>query len=392
MSGHKHIAIVTCCVDDWGGSEELWARSIPALQKEGLWFTVYKERVQLQHPEIINLMKQQVRFVAFNARKGTLKRLLQVPKKLYNKATETLGLSRPKYSHKAVLFKKELKKSRPDFAIIAQGINFDGLEYAYQCLLQNIPYAIIAQKGVDFYWPPAQDRAYMRQTLLHARKCYFVSQHNKRLTEEQFGMRLSNSEVVYNPVKIGRNIIPYPDASGTIKLACVGRLFVIDKGQDILLRILSRGPWKSRPVHISFAGTGADEEGIKEMAKLLNLTNITFCQQVHDMHAFWENHHALILPSRSEGMALAVLEAMAVGRTVITTNAGGHAEIITHGENGFIGEANENDFERVMEEAWSQKDKWEVIGKKANECINQKMPASPENIFSLSILKLTNEG
>ncbi|MCH5597636.1 glycosyltransferase [Niabella ginsengisoli] len=181
----------------------------------------------------------------------------------------------------------------------------------------------------------------MIETFKKAKKCYFVSNHNKQLTEEQFGFRFSNAEVVWNPVKITKNPIPYPDTKSGFRLACVGRLFIIDKGQDILLRILSKEPWSSRPVKISFVGTGHDEEGIKALTQLLNITNVEYLGHQKNIEDIWKKHHALVLPSRSEGMALSVLEAMAAARTVITTIAGGHADIIEHGKTGFIADATE---------------------------------------------------
>ena len=44
----------------------------------------------------------------------------------------------------------------------------------------------------------------------------------------------------------------------------------------------------------------------------------------------------LLLPSLEEGIANVVLEAMALGTIVLSTNCGGIEEVITHGKNGFM--------------------------------------------------------
>lgn len=377
------IAIVSFCIDDWGGSEELWARSIPMLNQNSA-ITLYKSRINTTHPEFIKLADQNVKLVE-------LEPALTLSAKVWRKARYVLqkvGLTAFRYNHSLYKFHHEIKSSKPDLVIIAQGINFDGLAYAHQCHLLQIPYAIIAQKAVEFYWPYPTDRTYMKETLLHAKKCYFVSGHNKQLTEEQFGIRLPNSEVVFNPVKTKSQLLPFPETGQGFQLACVARLFIIDKGQDMLLRILSKEVWRNRPVTVSFVGTGHDEEGIKDLASLLSVKNIKFIGFQQNITQLWAEHHALILPSRSEGLPLSMVEAMSLGRTVIVSNAGGNAEMISDGINGFIGDATENEFEKAMERAWQMREKWPEIGRNAHAYIQEHLPVSPENEFANSINSL----
>lgn len=390
LLNNKKIAIISLCMDDWGGSEELWAKSIPYLQKEGYSFVVYKDSINRHHPQIKQLTGNGVVFTELLPKKSLTEKILYKTKRAYERIGSKINLTDFHWNELPQLFKKQLLNTKPCFVIIAQGINFDGLVYAHECMKLNIPYSTIAQKAVPFFWPQSSDRKYMSETLLNAAKCYFVSHQNKQLTEEQFGIALPNAEVVSNPIKTSRKIIPYPDIANGFKLACLARLFIIDKGQDILLRVLSMPKWRERPIHVSFIGTGHDEEAVKSLAKLLGVENVKFKGHIEDSNTIWKDFHALILPSRSEGMALSVLEAMAAGRAVIVTNAGGHKEIVKHGETGFIAEANEKDLDAVMEEAWQKRYEWAVIGVNANKFIEDHIPNSPEKEFSLSLLKTIN--
>lgn len=54
------------------------------------------------------------------------------------------------------------------------------------------------------------------------------------------------------------------------------------------------------------------------------------------MAEFYNSIDILLLPSSSEGFSLAVLEAAACGRVVISTRVGGSTELIRDGENGFL--------------------------------------------------------
>jgi glycosyltransferase involved in cell wall biosynthesis len=382
----RTIAIVTTCVDDWGGSEELWAKSIGALRTNGFDFILCKNGINQAHPQIQQLTAQGVIFKDLYQKK-----VLQRIFRLVNKVSNKLKLKPVSAAFNKDSFSRFLFRNQPSLVIINQAINFDGLHYAYQCVQQQIPFVIVIHKAVDFYWPPETDRPYMREALQNASKCLFVSKHNHRLTEEQFGIRLNNSQVIYNPVKISGRALPFPSEVSGYRIACIARLFILDKGQDMLLRILAKPKWKERPVTISFVGTGADEAGLRDMAALLQVTNVEFLGHQSDIEQLWHHYHALILPSRSEGMPLTIMEAMAAGRPVIVTNAGGNAERVEEGVTGYIGEANETSFEETMERAWQQRNCWETIGKQAAAHIVKSLPASPENEFANLIKEIANE-
>ena len=381
------LVIVTCCLDDWGGSEELWAKSIPFLKAEGIHdITVFKNTINRVHPEWVKLEKLGVKFRELEPHYTLLKGIgIKLKNALY-RIYDKLGLVTYNWNKPAELFYNKIKQLRPDLVLVSQAINFDGLVYANQCYKLNIPYTIVSHKAVDFYWPQASERVYMRDTMVNARKCLFVSAHTRRVTEEQFAVKLTNSDLVFNPVKTHVEPLPFPDVTNGYRLACIGRLFVLDKGQDMLLRILAQPKWRERDITLVFIGTGPDLEGLTEMAKFLQLNNVKFAGYMGDLKGIWTNHHALIMPSRSEGLPLTIIEAMSLGRPVITTNAGGNNEIIQNGVTGFVGEANEFDFEKTMDMAWAKREEWAGIGIKAAQYIADTIPECPERLFAYILM------
>ena len=59
----KRIVIISSCFEEWGGSEELWARSIRLLQQKGLEIVVVKDRINKAHPKFVELSKAGVTLV-----------------------------------------------------------------------------------------------------------------------------------------------------------------------------------------------------------------------------------------------------------------------------------------------------------------------------------------
>ncbi|MDF1852119.1 MAG: glycosyltransferase family 4 protein [Verrucomicrobiales bacterium] len=55
-----------------------------------------------------------------------------------------------------------------------------------------------------------------------------------------------------------------------------------------------------------------------------------------DVKSFLINSHCFVLPSYREGTPRSTLEALAIGRPVITTDAAGCRETVVHGENGWV--------------------------------------------------------
>jgi glycosyltransferase involved in cell wall biosynthesis len=54
-----------------------------------------------------------------------------------------------------------------------------------------------------------------------------------------------------------------------------------------------------------------------------------------EMPNCYRDAHVFVLPSYNESMSVAMLEAMASGLAIVTTNIGGNADLIKEGVNGF---------------------------------------------------------
>jgi glycosyltransferase involved in cell wall biosynthesis len=360
----------------WGGSEELWSAAAAVLAADGHRVTVYKSCVSDSEPRIRALRE-------LSCSIHDLARFPLSPRRLFS----GLGvLSRPlTYAHEVARLGIGVGSSkRPDLVVISQGGNHDGYLLADVCRRLRLPYVLISQKASDLYWPPDLRRASIRRVFESARATYFVSQHNLRLTEEQFGIALPSAKVVRNPFLVPwQRRDDWPDESRGVRLACVGRLDAKEKGQDLLLRVLARDRWRARPLSVTFYGTGLHARGLEQMAQHLGLTSVTFAGFVRDVTTIWDDHHGLVLASRCEGLPLVLVEAMLSGRIAIVTDAGGNAEILEDGITGFLATASSEDaLDAALDRAWTRRPDWPTIATTAADHIRTLIPEDPASVFA----------
>jgi glycosyltransferase involved in cell wall biosynthesis len=345
--------------------------------------TVFKTGVDPNHPRIMRL-------AALGCRIRDLHQVgLPAPIRL-PPALVRLTSRGPAQRALLPVLRANLSRRKPDLVVVSQGGNFDGLAYSDLCRSSGHPYVVISQKASDHRWPPDQDRARLRSACRAALRCYFVSQHNLRLTEHQIGEALPNAEVVRNPFLVSGSPLPWPAGDeGATRLACVARLEPGEKGQDILLQVLARPRWRARKLSVSFFGAGPNAEALGELARRLTVQNVDFPGFVSDVESIWRTHHALVLPSRTEGLPLALVEAMMCARFGIVTDAGGTAEVVEDGRTGFIAAAAQVDqFEQALERAWAAREEWSAIGAAAARAIRTMVPADPASAFTAKLLSL----
>ena len=104
---------------------------------------------------------------------------------------------------------------------------------------------------------------------------------------------------------------------------CVGRI-CREKGQDLLLDawpgVLSRVP----EALLVFVGDGRDGDAVRRRAA----DDVRFAGWRTDVADWLAAADVVAVPSRSDGMSMALLEAMARGRAVVATDVGGAAEAL----------------------------------------------------------------
>jgi glycosyltransferase involved in cell wall biosynthesis len=366
----------------WGGSEELWSATAAVLASDGHSVTVFKSNVNDSEPRIRRLR-------ALSCRIRDLARFPLMPRRLF--ALLRLLSSGAAYAHEILRLSIGLVLSRrPDLVVLSQGGNHDGYPLAEVCRRLNLRYAIVSHKASELYWPADSQQKTIAAVYRAARACFFVSEHNRRLTEEQLGFALPRAVVVRNPFLVPwEPRTDWPDDRREWRLACIGRLHPKEKGQDLLLRVLARERWRARPLSVTFYGDGQQRASLERMARNLGLDSVTFAGFVNDVPAIWNAHHGLILPSRCEGLPIVLVEAMLSGRVPIVTDAGGNAEVVDDGATGYIAAAaTEDALDDALERAWNERQRWRGIGAAAAMRIRTLIPREPDRCFAKQLVEL----
>jgi glycosyltransferase involved in cell wall biosynthesis len=127
-------------------------------------------------------------------------------------------------------------------------------------------------------------------------------------------------------------------------IGTVGRLDPI-KSYDVLIKAFSMffenyktifTPEFQHP-KLCIVGEGKDEQKLKYLSERFNLTkHVIFAGAHPDAYKFYPLFSCFVLSSQSEGLSIALLEALAFGLPVITTNNGSTHEVISDKINGFL--------------------------------------------------------
>jgi glycosyltransferase involved in cell wall biosynthesis len=157
---------------------------------------------------------------------------------------------------------------------------------------------------------------------------------------------------------------PVPD---TNRLVCVGRL-AEQKGQLLLLEALGRLAAEGVAFEMMLAGDGPMRGLIEQRVKRLGLdgkVRITGWLSNDAVRQEVVSARALVLASFAEGLPVVLMEALALGRPVVTTYIAGIPELVEGGVNGWLVSAGSADAlaGALREVLWAPRERLEQMGK-----------------------------
>lgn len=144
--------------------------------------------------------------------------------------------------------------------------------------------------------------------------------------------------VLYNAVPGLRKIVEMPRTlTSNFHVVSTGML-TKRKGFHILIEAISALPSHLKEsLQVTFIGEGRERENLENQVKKEGLQHqITFAGFQKNPLNILASANLFVLLSENEGISNALLEAIALGIPILTTDSGGSTEFIKHEKNGYI--------------------------------------------------------
>lgn len=124
---------------------------------------------------------------------------------------------------------------------------------------------------------------------------------------------------------------------------------------------------------LRIVGDGREAAGLKELARTLAIEqHVEFLGERHDIPTLLANAGFFVSSSKSEGISLTLLEAMAVGLPIVATNVGGNPEVVDDGRTGKLVPAhNAEQLAAAMKSMLADRAAWSVMGELGRQRVEQ---------------------
>ena len=124
---------------------------------------------------------------------------------------------------------------------------------------------------------------------------------------------------------------------------------------------------------LKIVGDGPERSRLEQLRRELHLEqHVEFLGERHDVPQLLAQAGFFVLSSRSEGISLTILEAMAVGLPVVTTNVGGNPEIVADGRTGrLVASGSPELLASALSDMLTHRELWPVMGELGRQCVEE---------------------
>lgn len=230
-----------------------------------------------------------------------------------------------------------LRKVRPD--ILCTQYWFENTVGRIAALFARVPTVLTFEQSV-YDNVKTRKQFFLDKVLQGVSKKIIVPSDAGRLSLVRHGIKPENILILDNGLDVSR----FRDTNRLFDRGSVGfkssdfvvvfvARLVQGKGADVLLRAATR----LHDARFLIVGDGQEREGLEHFAHEHDLeSRVVFLGARRDIPEILHAADCFVLPSRREGMPLAVIEALAAGLPVIVSRFDGVESVIQDGENGLV--------------------------------------------------------
>lgn len=209
--------------------------------------------------------------------------------------------------------------------------------------LAGIPF-VATVHGKNYYWEKRR-RRFAYRVISRFGTMVAVSKDLKGFICQKVGIAETRVRVIYNGVDALRGFTGEEIESCKSELGIAGRYPILGvvgslyevKGHKFLLEALPDVVDQWPKAVLLIIGRGELEARLKNQVDEQRVVeHVRFLGMRHDVPRLLSAMDAFVLPSLSEGLSMALLEAMEAGKPVVATRVGGNPELTVHGRTGFL--------------------------------------------------------
>lgn len=228
----------------------------------------------------------------------------------------------------------------------------------------------------------ARLRRLFKLSLLRTRQVAMVGSQVHRQHTASGMVSAARAHVVLNGIPVDR-FVTSPQARSAARaelglrdadlvIGCVGRLVPLKNHHrmiEVMPRLLARHP----SLRLVIVGDGERAPALKELVKGMQLDEcVILAGQRHNVSALLPAFDIFALPSQTEGLSIALLEACASGLAVVATQVGGNVEIIRDNQTGLLIPADDNEaLLHALDRLASDADLRRELGRQASNWVRE---------------------
>ncbi|MEU7856533.1 glycosyltransferase [Nonomuraea sp. NPDC049141] len=222
-----------------------------------------------------------------------------------------------------------LRRSRPD--VVHAFLYYGYVICAPAARLAGVPVVVAGRRNLGYFKENRKKKALLAVERAATRVTDMVIANSKAVADvtlREEGVAPEKIAVIYNglPPEAFDDASPAEIDTELPVVLCVANLRH-PKGHGYLLEAVALMEERGVSCTLLLVGDGADRTALEEQARLLS-ADIRFLGTRHDVSALLRRADVFVLPSLSESLSNALMEAMAASVPAVATNSGGPSELL----------------------------------------------------------------